>query len=642
MIKKHLSILLCILLLVSVFPVTVYGEDSRAGVSVDEQNFPDAVFRDYISENFDSNGDGVLSSAEIAQVKNIDLNAKGVSSLRGVEHLTALETLNCSNNPLTEIVFPNSATFKALTCYACQLPSLDVSDCPALEYLECGLNKLETLDVSGNTHLEYLGCNYNQLDTLNVSGASALKTIRCKENQLKALDLSGNHQLESLVCTNNLIEELDVSGKAAMSDIWCASNQLRELDLSGSNALTAVDCSHNQLQSLDASGKPNLYQLWCFDNQLTSLNVTDDAALRFFECHANSLEQLDISTCPQMVGVYRNGEMSESDDKYIYAFYNKDGWEVTCIYIDKFTEIVIPDHDRVAGSNRFMTGIGAAEWLKNNTATLLFPNIVIASGTDFPDALAGAYLAVVKEAPVLLTNAGFAPTLAEYVSANLAYGGTVYILGGKGAVPEVMETELQKKGITNIKRLSGSNRYATNLAILMEAGVEGQDLLICSGNGYADSLPASALGKPILLVGKSLTDDQKSYLAEIQGDLSGNIYALGGKGAVPEDVFSSVKVYATGETERVAGKDRFKTSVAIAEKFMPETVENAVLAYAMNYPDGLAGGPVAYVSGSPLLLVTNSIYDDAKAYCSQSGINSVIVIGGESLIPDILAQDISQ
>lgn len=640
--KNLLSIFLSLLLIISLFPISVYGEDAGTEVIIDELNFPDQIFRDYVSENYDSNSDGALNSSEIAGATILSLSAKGVSSLKGIEHLTALNNIYCDNNPITDLDLSNNAALKFLTCYACKLSALDVSHCPGLDYLECGLNQLETLDLSNNTALEYLGCNYNQLTTLNVSNVSALKRIRCKENQLKALDLSAANNLEVLDCLDNLLEELDLSGKTAMVTLACASNQLRKLDLSGCNALADINCEHNQLQSLDVSDKPLLYGLNCRSNQLTSLNLANDATLRALSCNDNALEKLDISTCPRMVAVYRNGTFTEMEDKNVYAFYNQDGWETTYIYVDKFTEIIIPEFDRVAGSDRFMTGIGAAEWLKNNTSANFFPNIVIASGTDYPDALAGAYLAIKKDAPVLLTNAGFAPTVAEYAKNNLAVGGTVYILGGKGAVPEVMETELQKQGINNIKRLSGSDRYQTNLEILKEAGIEGQDLLICSGKGYADSLSASALGKPILLVGNALTEEQKTFLANNRTYLSGNYYVLGGTGAVSDEVFNAVKVYSTGEAERVAGKDRFKTSVAIAEKFLPEAVETAVLAYAMNYPDGLSGGPVAYANKGPLLLVTNSIYSDAGVYCDQYGINDVIVMGGESLIPDNIVNDISQ
>ena len=135
-------------------------------------------------------------------------------------------------------------------------------------------------------------------------------------------------------------------------------------------------------------------------------------------------------------------------------------------------------------------------------------------------------------------------------------------------------------------------------------------------------------------MGDTLTDAQKEYLSSIQESVSGNCYAIGGKGAVSEEAFEEVKAYATGTSERVFGKTRFATSVAIAKKFFPNNINCVVLAYAMNYPDGLAGGPVAYSLSSPLLLITNDDYAAAKEYVGTTTAKKVKVMGGAKLISD--------
>ena len=77
-------------------------------------------------------------------------------------------------------------------------------------------------------------------------------------------------------------------------------------------------------------------------------------------------------------------------------------------------------------------------------------------------------------------------------------GGTIYILGGTGAVPEEWIEGFEGY---RMKRLSGSSRYTTNLEVLREAGIpEGSEILIATGENFADSLSASSTGKPILLV----------------------------------------------------------------------------------------------------------------------------------------------
>ena len=305
--------------------------------------------------------------------------------------------------------------------------------------------------------------------------------------------------------------------------------------------------------------------------------------------------------------------------------------------------------DRIAGSNRYQTAFDAADDLKAKLGLSRFPNMVVASGSDFPDALAGAYLAKKMNAPILLTNAGMAPAVAQYIKDNMAPGGKIYILGGTGAVPEVMETELKKLGFTdaNIERLAGSNRYDTNIRILRAAGVSGEDLLVCSGKDYADSLSASALGKPILLVGDTLLPAQADFLDEVKTGISGNIYAIGGPGAVSEKAFGQVTEAVYGGTapagvivDRLAGSNRYTTSTAVADRFFPDGCERLVLAYALNYPDGLAGGPLAYALDAPLVLVTNSNYTWAKEYAARAGAARCTILGGPSLISDAVAMSI--
>ncbi len=59
-----------------------------------------------------------------------------------------------------------------------------------------------------------------------------------------------------------------------------------------------------------------------------------------------------------------------------------------------------------------------------------------------------------------------------------------------------------------------------------------------------------------------------------------------------------------GEVDRVAGENRYATSAAIAKRFFEEPT-NVALAYGLNFPDGLCGGPLAYRNNAPLLLVNN-------------------------------------
>ena len=215
-----------------------------------------------------------------------------------------------------------------------------------------------------------------------------------------------------------------------------------------------------------------------------------------------------------------------------------------------------------------------------------------------------------------------------YVAENLAAGGTVYILGGEAAVPANTEAALSAY---NVKRLAGANRYETNIVILEEAGVTNEEIIVATGKDFADSLSASAAGKPILLVDGAkgiLRDGQAEYLATLGTD---KFYIVGGEKAVStafEEIFAQY-----GNVERIQGANRYETSVLIAEKFF-DTPDFAVLAYAKNFPDGLCGGPLAMAMDAPLILTTTGKETVAKAYLQDMDIEEGTVLGGEGLISD--------
>ena len=223
--------------------------------------------------------------------------------------------------------------------------------------------------------------------------------------------------------------------------------------------------------------------------------------------------------------------------------------------------------------------------------------------------------------PVVVLN-----DVKDYIKSNLNEGGTVYLLGGEAVVPGAVT-----EGLTGVvtKRLAGPNRYDTNLAILREAGVTKEDILVCDGRNFADSLSASAAQLPILLVKGALSADQKSYLDSVE---SANFYMIGGTGAVPQEIEDEIKA-KYGTTKRVGGANRYETSALVAGEFFSDA-EMAVLAFGQNYPDGLCGGPVGAYLNAPILLTRDQSVSITAGYTSKAGIENGIVLGGPTLISD--------
>ena len=272
------------------------------GLKIDETNFPDEVFRNYLLNakfyestiKFDKDGNGFFSEEERNAITSIDLfygyNGEKVASLDGIEHFPNLESLTCSYNNLT---------------------SLDVSKNPALDWLNCMDNKLTSLDVSKNEKLETLACDTNQLSSLDVSQNVALKELHCTNNLLTSLDVSKNKKLDELWCSKNNLTSLDVSKNPVLDWLKCEQNNLSSLDVSKNAVLRRLTCSQNNLSSLDVSQNAVLKYLDCQNNQLTSLNVENTSIdlsdyLSGFETQNNTYliavettpRTFDLSTLP--------------------------------------------------------------------------------------------------------------------------------------------------------------------------------------------------------------------------------------------------------------------------------------------------------------------------------------------------------
>lgn len=157
------ALLVALLAVAALAPAAAMAEGTE-DVKIDETNFPDDTFRYYVKNNCDKNRDGYLSEEEIKAVTKIDVPKTLTKDLTGIEYITELKTLDCSNSFLT---------------------TLDVSGCTALTDLDCSSNDLTTLDLSENKALELLWVYGNDLTTLDVSQNTVLENLSCSGQSVR-------------------------------------------------------------------------------------------------------------------------------------------------------------------------------------------------------------------------------------------------------------------------------------------------------------------------------------------------------------------------------------------------------------------------------------------------------------------------
>ncbi|MDO4363106.1 MAG: hypothetical protein Q4C99_01125 [Clostridia bacterium] len=218
-------------------------------VAINETNFADKNFRTVISDVYDKDGNGYLSTAEIERVKVMTPSAyldddETITSLSGIEKFYNLEKLYCASLGLKELDVSKNTKLTSVTCMGNELTSLTVGSLPELTWLNCSNNNLTSLDVTN---------------------CPALQTLQASVNSISSIDLSNNTQLTSLYVFQNNIAKLDLSNNTSLAELICNSNHIAELDLSGNTLLenTSTENVGDQWIELSASIKDNNVVIPC-------------------------------------------------------------------------------------------------------------------------------------------------------------------------------------------------------------------------------------------------------------------------------------------------------------------------------------------------------------------------------------------
>lgn len=283
---------------------------------------------------------------------------------------------------------------------------------------------------------------------------------------------------------------------------------------------------------------------------------------------------------------------------------------------------------RLFGGDRYATAadISAHHWKSSNT-------VILASGADFADAMAGVPLAVKKLAPILLTDPS---RLSPAASAELSRLGaeTVIILGGQGAVSARVAEEIESLNVT-VERLAGVDRYWTAYAIAKAVDSPTGQAAIATGDDFPDGLSISSYagssGIPILFARQGvLPSATRQAIQELN---IGTTIVVGGEG-----VISSAVSGALPSPTRLGGVDRYDTARLVADRYFgaSATTDSAFIATGDDFPDALAGANLAAALGpSPVLLSRfNTVPTPTRDYLVNysSRIGTDYLLGGAGVL----------
>ncbi len=266
---------------------------------------------------------------------------------------------------------------------------------------------------------------------------------------------------------------------------------------------------------------------------------------------------------------------------------------------------------------------------KNSFPTAGSANAVVLARADlFPDALAGAPLAVAKGGPLELTSLSgpsfIDPRTVTEIQRVLSTGKTIFVLGGTAAIADNVVAQLQGLGYQVI-RLGGTDRFQTAVLIAQSGLNNPANLFLANGINFPDALSAgpsaAKVGGAILLTNNNVMPAfTQQYLASRTGV---TVYAMGGPaaGAAPQAI-------------PIVGADRYITAVMAAQRFF--TNPTAVgIASGVAFPDGLTGGAHIGKLGGPLLLTDpNALPGNVQTYLTsiKATLTQLFVYGGSAAV----------
>jgi uncharacterized repeat protein (TIGR02543 family) len=338
------------------------AETNIAALPINEQNFPDPVFRNYIIKHFDTNEDLELSSEEISKIESLDISNMGICDLTGIEYFTNINYLYCSQNNLTSLNVSTLTQMTVLDCSYNHLTGIDLSKCTSLISVECKNNALPiTLDennclelttlktfdlarasnwsenvkideekltpVESNTNniitYDYLA-NAPQIPNLEVSfslviATDSLEDVEVNETTfpdaafrafvIKNFDTDEDNFLsakERSKITYLFVPALgitDLTGISYFPNIVflnCEDNGITLLDITALNNLRGLYASNNQLSQLVFGDTNTLNELYCSNNQLSTLDIKNPDRITKLYCDNNHLSVLDATLFPNL------------------------------------------------------------------------------------------------------------------------------------------------------------------------------------------------------------------------------------------------------------------------------------------------------------------------------------------------------
>ena len=206
---------------------------------------------------------------------------------------------------------------------------------------------------------------------------------------------------------------------------------------------------------------------------------------------------------------------------------------------------------------------------------------------------------------------------------------------------------LNNEETPKVTTLAGLDRFETAIEVSKDAfeDKKATNIVLVAGNSIADGLAATPFAKqenaPVLLTGTDKVSD--NTMDEIERVLAnketGKVYLVGGESNISKKVETQLKAKGL-KIERIAGEDRFETSLEIAKKMTKTNSTDEIFiaggyaqADAMSIAAVAAKGGAEETDANPILLVpTTGLTKDQTKFVKNLETTKAYVVGGETSV----------
>ncbi|EJO5348241.1 cell wall-binding repeat-containing protein [Clostridium botulinum] len=188
-----------------------------------------------------------------------------------------------------------------------------------------------------------------------------------------------------------------------------------------------------------------------------------------------------------------------------------------------------------------------------------------------------------------------------------------------------------------VTRLYGNDRYQTSTSILKSGWSNSKNLVITSGEDFADALCAVPLAKqlnsPILLNSKSkLSNNQIQQIKDLKVE---KVFIIGGYACISKSIEDKLRGNYNLKVIRLSGKNRYETSISVANYMYNNfnISDKIVVASGNGFADALSIAPIAAKKGFPILLSPKDVFlDKLGSFLSNKKISKSYIVGGSGVI----------